>query len=101
MTAGWSAGVRPSGAAGLAPAPAPLDRGRRQGTRRKPAAGSSWLRVRADLAWTWALDHRWSRAAPLLRAVGGYGCAVGSGRAAAPVPAVGAGRLGSLTPAGG
>src|SRR5262245_19721000 len=47
--------------------------------------------VRADLAWTWALDHRWSRAAPLLHAVGGYGCAVGSGRAAAPVPAVGAG----------
>jgi hypothetical protein len=32
--------------------------------------------------------------------VGGYGCAVGSGRAAAPVPAVGAGRRGSLTPAG-
>ena len=29
------------------------------------------------------------------------GCAVGSGRAAAPVPAVGAGRRGSLTPAGG
>ncbi len=32
---------------------------------------------------------------------GGYGCAVGSGRAAAPLPAVGAGRRGSLTPAGG
>ena len=34
-------------------------------------------------------------------AVGGYGWAVGSGRAAAPVPAVGAGRRGSLTPAEG
>jgi hypothetical protein len=37
----------------------------------------------------------------LRAAVGGYGWAVGSGRAAAPVPAVGAGRRGSLTPAGG
>jgi hypothetical protein len=49
----------------------------------------------------WKLQMRSAGHALVRAAMGGYGWAVGSGRAVAPVPAVGAGRRGSLTPAGG